>query len=137
MTQPTSGADTPIPECLGTTEGVQARCGDATAHGQHIVGLTRDRGEVIAAIYAYAQWLEDNPDVPTPSHIDATVHLPASITRDESRAIARRFADRYGAAKHTSGEHGWVIHTLMTKPIRVAHTIHTNYDVAPPSAGWL
>lgn len=85
------------------------------------------RAEIIAAIRGYADWLEAHPDVEAPT--DADFHVfhqhDSGLTREESLAACRKFTDKYGAEKKSSGSSRWVIATLSPAgaPIKIEHTI--------------
>lgn len=68
------------------------------------------RAEAIAAIRAYADWLEAHPDVPAPTSIDMiTHHHRSKISPADSLRLALYLVHEYGAVKESiSAQNRWV-----------------------------
>ncbi len=64
--------------------------------------------EVIAGIRQLAQFLEDNPNLPTPTSIYAQHTIPGGLD-DTGRALIRQVAEHLGLRPHTLGAESYLL----------------------------
>lgn len=90
------------------------------------------RAEIIAQVRAYADWLEQHPDVPAPNYIDMTTHQHYEAPGDveKSLELALALVEKYGAEKHSSSSSNrWV----SIKPLGAESAVEvTVFLVSPP-----
>jgi len=87
-----------------------------------------ERGTAIAGIRAIADWLEANPDVPAPHHVELAYF--DQNRRDESVAEASRIAETHAGTKHNVGDGRWV-HVKL--PVGGVKGMYTFYVTATPA----
>jgi hypothetical protein len=110
--------------------------------GADVPPVDPDRSAKIAAIFAYADFLQRNPNVPVPTDISGSVH-PRSGSGDsaydapESRAAVKAFIDDHGAVFHTSGNTIWSTLRVVDIPgVHVEHVIFAELPKAEPGEWW-
>jgi hypothetical protein len=96
-----------------------------------------ERSAKIAAIFAYADFLQRNPDVPVPGDISGSVHPGRGYDHVESRAAVKAFIDDHGATLHTSGNTIWATLRVVDIPgVHVDHVIFAELPKSDPGEWW-
>jgi hypothetical protein len=96
-----------------------------------------ERSAKIAAIFAYADFLQRNPDVPVPTSIDGHVHPTGRSDDADARDAVKALIDDHGAILHTSGNTIWAALRVVSIPgVRVEHVIFAELPKRDPGEWW-